>query len=90
MVLLTLAGRGALASRVLWPAALLVAILPANAYEDVIAHVRAERHPVRTSATVCCGFDPGAAGRDARRRASTTRSARNPGFSTPTSIICVT
>jgi 4-amino-4-deoxy-L-arabinose transferase-like glycosyltransferase len=48
MVLFTLAGRGVLASRVLWPAALLVAILPANAYEDVIAHVRAERHPVRT------------------------------------------
>jgi 4-amino-4-deoxy-L-arabinose transferase-like glycosyltransferase len=49
LVLATLAGQGAFATRVLLPGVLLIAILPVNEYENVLKRVVVESHPVRTA-----------------------------------------
>ncbi|MEO7270680.1 MAG: hypothetical protein ABIX28_03215 [Vicinamibacterales bacterium] len=49
LLLATLAGRGAMAARVLFPAALLMLVLPVNAYEDVLRRARVEAHPLRSA-----------------------------------------
>jgi 4-amino-4-deoxy-L-arabinose transferase-like glycosyltransferase len=49
MILATLAGRGVLAARVLLPVALLLAILPARAYEDRLKRTLLKDAPMRTA-----------------------------------------
>jgi 4-amino-4-deoxy-L-arabinose transferase-like glycosyltransferase len=49
MVLALIAGRGEMAARFLWPLALLLAIVPLNAYEGIWRKAREENHPVRTA-----------------------------------------
>jgi 4-amino-4-deoxy-L-arabinose transferase-like glycosyltransferase len=55
IVLFTLAARSPVVTRVLLPAVLLVAVLPANAYEDAINHTRVERHPLRAVSACLLG-----------------------------------
>jgi len=45
----TLAGRGVVAARYLVPAAVLLLVLPGNAYEDAIHRLGVEAHPVRSA-----------------------------------------
>ena len=49
LLLATLAGRGAMAARVLFPAALLMLALPMNSYEDVLRRARQDAHPLRSA-----------------------------------------
>jgi 4-amino-4-deoxy-L-arabinose transferase-like glycosyltransferase len=49
VVLAILAGRGMLAARLLWPVALLLAVIPVNAYENVWKRTFVEEHPLRTA-----------------------------------------
>jgi 4-amino-4-deoxy-L-arabinose transferase-like glycosyltransferase len=48
-VLLTLAGHGVAAARWMVPIAVLIAVLPAQAYDDTRAHTRREDHPMRSA-----------------------------------------
>lgn len=48
LVLATFAGRGEAAARVLWPVALLLAIVPVPIYEEVLGRVTRDDHPLRT------------------------------------------
>ena len=48
LVLATLAGQGVAAARVIFPAALLMLMLPMNAYEDVIHRLQVQAHPLRS------------------------------------------
>jgi 4-amino-4-deoxy-L-arabinose transferase-like glycosyltransferase len=43
------AGRGALAARLLWPVALMVAIVPVNGYENIWKRTLVEEHPLRSA-----------------------------------------
>jgi 4-amino-4-deoxy-L-arabinose transferase-like glycosyltransferase len=47
--LATVAGRGVMAARVLLPIALLLAVLPVEAYEGTVRRLMREEHPMRTS-----------------------------------------
>jgi 4-amino-4-deoxy-L-arabinose transferase-like glycosyltransferase len=49
LVLALIAGRGDLAARFLWPLALMLAIVPLNAYENIWKKVQVENHPVRSA-----------------------------------------
>jgi 4-amino-4-deoxy-L-arabinose transferase-like glycosyltransferase len=49
LVLATLSGHGAVAGRVILPAALLMLVLPMNAYEDAITRVAGQDHPLRST-----------------------------------------
>jgi 4-amino-4-deoxy-L-arabinose transferase-like glycosyltransferase len=49
LVFATLAGRGAFAARVLWPVALVLAVVPVNAYEDTLRETTVQRHPLRAA-----------------------------------------
>jgi 4-amino-4-deoxy-L-arabinose transferase-like glycosyltransferase len=44
----TLGGRGVQAARLIFPAAVLMLVLPMNAYEDVLGRMKVEAHPLRT------------------------------------------
>jgi 4-amino-4-deoxy-L-arabinose transferase-like glycosyltransferase len=46
-----IAGRGALAARLLWPVALVVALVPINAYENIWKRTLVEDHPLRLART---------------------------------------
>jgi 4-amino-4-deoxy-L-arabinose transferase-like glycosyltransferase len=49
VLLATLAGRGEIAARVIFPAALLMLVLPMNSYEDVLRRARVDAHPLRSA-----------------------------------------
>ena len=49
VLLATLAGRGTLAARVIFPAALIMLVLPMNSYEDVLRRARLDVHPLRSA-----------------------------------------
>jgi len=49
LLLATLAGRGVMAARVLFPAAVLMLVLPMNGYEDVLRRARLDAHPLRSA-----------------------------------------
>ena len=49
MLLATLAGRGVLAARLLLPLALLLAVLPAEAYEGTLRRTTLDEHPMRAA-----------------------------------------
>ena len=48
-VLATLAGRGVSAARLMVPIAVLLSVVPAQAYEDTRVHLRREEHPMRSA-----------------------------------------
>jgi 4-amino-4-deoxy-L-arabinose transferase-like glycosyltransferase len=48
LVLATLGGHGVAAARLLFPTALLLLVLPGNAYEDTFRHLQLEAHPLRS------------------------------------------
>ena len=48
-VLATLAGRGVFAARLMVPIAILLSVVPAQAYEDTRVHLRREEHPMRSA-----------------------------------------
>ncbi len=48
-VLATLAGRGVFAARLMVPIAILLSVVPAQAYEDTRVHLRREDHPMRSA-----------------------------------------
>jgi 4-amino-4-deoxy-L-arabinose transferase-like glycosyltransferase len=48
-VLATLAGRGVFAARLMVPIAVLVTVVPAQAYDDTRLHLRHEEHPMRSA-----------------------------------------
>jgi 4-amino-4-deoxy-L-arabinose transferase-like glycosyltransferase len=50
LVLATIGGRGVAAARVVFPVALLLLVLPVNAYENMLTRASIEDHPVRTAA----------------------------------------
>jgi len=49
LVLATVAGRGATAARVLVPAVIFLWLMPVREYENTVAYMREERHPLRTA-----------------------------------------
>ena len=49
MILATLAGRGLLAARVLFPVALLLAVVPGEAYEGTVRRTLLDEHPMRAA-----------------------------------------
>jgi 4-amino-4-deoxy-L-arabinose transferase-like glycosyltransferase len=49
VVLALIAGRAAAAARLIWPIALLLAVVPLNGYENIWKKVQIENHPVRTA-----------------------------------------
>jgi hypothetical protein len=49
LVFATLGGRGVMAARIIFPTALLMLVLPINAYEDVLRRVNVEAHPLRSA-----------------------------------------
>ena len=49
LVLATLGGRGVMAARLIFPAALLMLVLPMNGYEDVLRRAKLEAHPLRSA-----------------------------------------
>ena len=59
VLLATLAGRGVMAARVLFPAAVLMLVLPMNAYEDVLRRARADVHPLRSARDCLVGVRRG-------------------------------
>jgi 4-amino-4-deoxy-L-arabinose transferase-like glycosyltransferase len=48
-VLALIAGRGVLAARLLWPLALVLAVVPLNAYENIWKKTQVEDHPLRSA-----------------------------------------
>jgi hypothetical protein len=48
-VLATLAGRGVSAARLMVPIAILLSVVPAQAYEDTRVHLRRDEHPMRSA-----------------------------------------
>ena len=59
LLLATLAGRGVMAARILFPAALLMLVLPMNAYEDVLRRARVDAHPLRSARDCLVGVRSG-------------------------------
>ena len=59
LLLATLAGRGVIAARILFPAALLMLVLPMNAYEDVLRRARVDAHPLRSARDCLLGVRSG-------------------------------
>jgi hypothetical protein len=49
VILATLAGRGVVAARLLWPLAILLAIMPMDNYESMWRRTRLELHPLRST-----------------------------------------
>ena len=49
MLFAILAGRRSVATRFLFPAVVLLAVLPVNSYEDTLKRLRVEEHPLRTA-----------------------------------------
>ena len=88
LLLATLAGRGVMAARVLFPAALLMLVLPMNAYEDVLRRARVDAHPLRSARDCLVGVRRGL-GRQAATRPASIRSASSAGSCTGTSTICI-